>query len=305
MRTLAVRNWLIASVLLLTSISISAAEECRLPSIGLVLGSGGAGGLAHIAMLEVFEELEIQPNQIAGTSIGAIIGAMAAAGLDSGKIQEIFRQFGGSAMDPFAGLMNDNDGPGWIDLLNIDLESGSLIDADGFLDFIAGKFDAREFVDLDIPLKIIATNYWDAEQHIFDTGNLLVAIKASMAVPGLFSPVTLDDKLLIDGGTANPLPGDVLDGHDIVIAIDVTGMRDPQSDDSPDLLDLLFKTFEIMQQSIIRGKLEQYPPDIYIKPALSDVRLLHFDRVDEVIEQASGAAAELREQIQSKIECLD
>ena len=300
------RHWLIASVLLLTSISISAVEteDCRPPSIGLVLGSGGAGGLAHIAMLEVLEDLEIQPNQIAGTSIGAIIGAMAAAGLDSGKIQEIFRQFGGSAMDPFAGLMNDNDGPGWIHLLNIDLENGSLIDADGFLDFIANQFDAREFADLDIPLKIVATNYWDAEQYIFDAGNLLVAIKASMAVPGLFRPVMLDDKLLIDGGTANPLPVDVLDRHDIVIAIDVTGIREPQNDNSPDIADLLFKTFEIMQQSIIRGKLEQYPPDIYIKPGLSDVRLLHFDRVDAVIEQASEAAAELREQIQSKIECV-
>ena len=292
--------WIAGLLLLATS---ATAEECQPPSIGLVLGSGGAGGLAHIAMLEVFEELEIQPDRIAGTSIGAIIGAMAAAGLDSGEISEIFREFGGSAMDPFSGLMNDNDGPGWTDLLSIDLENGGLVDADGFLEFIAGKFDAREFDDLQIPLSIIATNYWDGEQHVFDQGDLFVAIKASMAVPGIFKPVKLDDKLLIDGGTSNPLPIEHAGNHDLIVAIDVTGTRNPGSDDSPGITDLLFKTFEIMQQSIIRGEIERHPPDIYIKPELSEVRLLHFDRVDQVIDQASEAAAELRERLVSASDC--
>lgn len=279
------------------------AEECRPPSIGLVLGSGGAGGLAHIAMLEVFEELQMRPDQIAGTSIGAIIGTLNAAGLNSGQIREIFREFGGSAMDPFSGLVNDNDGPGWTELLSIDLENGGLINADGFLDFIAGKFEARQFEDLEIPLSIIATNYWDGEQHVFDQGDLFLAIKASMAVPGIFKPVKLDDRLLIDGGTSNPLPIEHAGNHDLIVAIDVTGTRNPGLDDSPGITDLLFKTFEIMQQSIIRGELERHPPDIYIKPELSEVRLLHFDRVDEVIDQASKAAAELRERLVTALDC--
>ncbi len=296
------RQCLLAVCLLLGSVSVSA-SDCKPPSIGLALGSGGAGGLAHIAMLEVFEDLEIKPDQISGTSIGAVIGAMAAAGLKSGEIREIFHEFGGSAMDPLSGLMNDNRGPGWRDLLEIDLENGGFIDADGFLEFIGERFDARDFSDLGIPLKIVATNYWDGEQHVFSSGDLFLAIKASMAVPGLFRPVTFDDKLLVDGGASNPLPLDLLDDNDVVIAIDVTGTRNPDDDKRPGITDLLFKTFEIMQQSIIRSKIALDPPDVYIKPELGEVRLLHFDRVDEVVEQARSAADELRKELKTLTNC--
>jgi NTE family protein len=289
------QGWL--SAVILAMATTAAADDCRSPSIGLVLGSGGAGGLAHIAMLEVFEELDITPDALAGTSIGAIVGTLYAAGLDSAEIAEIFREFGGSALDPLSGLVGNNGGPGWRDLLEIDLENGGFIDADGFLDFIGEQFEARTFAELDLPMKIVATNYWDGEEHVFDDGDLMTAIKASMAVPGLFIPVRLDDKLLVDGGASNPLPVDLLTDHDVIIAIDVTGTREPDGEESPGITDLLFKTFEIMQQSIIRAKIALQPPDIYIKPALSGVRLLHFDRVDKVLEQTETSASELRDQL--------
>ncbi len=271
------------------------------PSIGLALGSGGAGGLAHIRMIEVFEELGLRPDTVAGTSIGAIVGMLYAAGMDTAGMRELFETFGESALNPFA----DNDGGvdiGPTDLLKLDFDDGSVLDSDGFFELVAERIDARSFEDLDIPLKVVATNYWDGETVVLSDGDLFEAVKASMAVPGLFAPVHRDDRLLVDGGTSNPLPWDRLGEHDIVIAIDVTGTRNQDEDESPDLADLLFNTFEIMQQSMIAQMRKASPPDVYIKPELSGVRLLHFDRVDEIIEQAGPAADELRSALEEALD---
>ncbi|MBS3743730.1 MAG: patatin-like phospholipase family protein [Wenzhouxiangellaceae bacterium] len=276
---------------------LAAAEKCEPPRIGLALGSGGAGGLAHIAMLAVFEELEMEPAAVSGTSIGAIVGALYAAGLESSEIQDLFREFGDSALNPFSGLLEDGDSPGWSDLVDFDLANASFIDSDGFIDFIASRFDARSFADLDTPLAVVATDYWSGEAHVFREGDLLQAIKASMAVPGMFPPVPFEDKLLIDGGASNPLPLDLLQGFDVVVAIDVTGSRRAERDGKPDITDLLFSAFEIMQQSILREKAEHARPDIYIKPELAGIRLLHFDRVDRIVAEAGDAAKALRDEL--------
>ena len=287
---------LMAALMLLAG-TVLAKEKTEWPAIGLALGSGGAGGLAHIAMLEVFEELAIQPTKISGTSIGAIVGALYAAGLDSGEIRDLFAEFGESALNPFGALGGGGGGVNWTDLVKLDFANGSVIDADGFLEFVGGRIEAREFADLAIPLKIVATDYWTGQPVVIEDGDLFQTIKASMAVPGLFAPVSDGDRLLIDGGVSNPLPWNLLADQELVVAIDVTGVRTPSPDGPPDLSELLFKTFEIMQQSIIREQLAVEPPDIYIKPELEGIRLLHFDRVDEVVEQARPAAGELRERL--------
>lgn len=291
--------------LFLTATAATADQKCEPPRIGLALGSGGAGGLAHIAMLEVFETLEIEPTAVAGTSIGAIIGMLHAAGLESGEIRQMFRDFGESALNPFTGLLADNGAPGWQDLVEFDLANGSVIDAGGFFEFIAGKFEARSFGDLEKPLAVVATDYWSGETQVFRVGELLTPVQASMAVPGLFAPVAFGDKLLIDGGTSNPLPLDVLEDVDIVVAIDVSGTRQKGRDGKPNITDLLFSTFEIMQQSIVREKAEHAVPDIYIKPDLPGIRLLHFDRVDRILELAGGAAEQLKDELEALPECRD
>ena len=278
---------------------VAGQDESR-PSIGLALGSGGAGGLAHIRMIEVFEELDIRPDAIAGTSIGAIIGMLYAAGMDSAGMRELFDDFGESALSPFTN--NNGVDIDMTDLLKFDFDEGSLLDAEGFFELAGEHIDARSFDDLDLPLKVVTTNYWDGETVTLTEGDLFEAVKASMAVPGLLAPVKLESMLLIDGGTSNPLPWDQVSDHDIVIAIDVTGTRNPEKDDPPNLADLLFKTFEIMQQSLIAQMHKASPPDIYIKPELSDIRLLHFDRVDEILKQADAAADALREQLKKALE---
>jgi len=292
----------IAAGLVLLSSMVSA-DQCEPPRIGLALGSGGAGGLAHIAMLEVFEASGLKPARVAGTSIGGIIGALHAAGLESSEIRELFNEFGDSALNPFSGFLTDNGAPGLQALVEIDLANGSFIDSSGFIEFIAGKFDARSFAELETPLAIVATDYWSGEAHVFREGDLLVAIQASMAVPGVFAPVSFENKLLIDGGASNPLPLDLLDDVDIVVAIDVSGTRREARDGKPNITDLLFSTFEIMQQSIVREKAEHRAPDIYIKPELPGIRLLHFDRVDRVLELAGDGAEQLRSELAALPAC--
>ncbi|MCL5040898.1 MAG: patatin-like phospholipase family protein [Gammaproteobacteria bacterium] len=284
-------RWLLLTTALFLLAPKAVIADEKSSGIALALGSGGAGGLAHIAMLAEFEQRDITPDAIAGTSIGAIIGAMYAAGLSATEIRDLFDTFGESVLNPFSGFRSN--GPGWTDLVRAELGNGGAFDQSGFLDFIGEHFAARSFEELKIPLQIVATNYWDGSSVVFESGDLFTALKASMAVPGLFNPVKLEDQLLIDGGISNPLPWDLLAGHELVIAIDVTGVREPNPDNSVGALDLLFKTFEVMQQSIISEKMHNGGPDIYIKPDLNGIRLLHFDRVDAVIEQASGASREL------------
>jgi len=147
----------------------------------------------------------------------------------------------------------------------------------------------------------VATDYWSGDMITLDSGDLFTAIKASMAVPGLFSPVTRNDLLLIDGGTSNPLPYDLLSEHsELVVAVDVSGSRSREEHDSPELLELLFSTFEVMQQSIIRARMEHSEPDLYLQPDTSGVRLLHFNRLETIEEQAESAAGKLRDWLQEE-----
>ncbi|NKI33669.1 patatin-like phospholipase family protein [Wenzhouxiangella sp. XN79A] len=274
----------------------SAASEATDCEIGLALGSGGAAGLAHIAMLNVFDELGLRPSRIAGTSIGAVIGALYAAGLDADSIETLFAEFGGSGLDALSRMIDGDNGLGLRDVLNLDLEHGGLIDPEGFIEFLATHTEARDFGDLRIPLEVIATDYWTGETVVLDEGPLFEAVEASMAVPGLFSPVRRGAHMLIDGGTTRPLPLDRLRaGCARVIAVDVSGARPRPGDQAAaEFSDLLFGSFELMQQALIADARFRDPPDLYIKPEIHDVRLLHFNRIESVLAQSAPAAAELR-----------
>ncbi|MFP4182164.1 patatin-like phospholipase family protein [Thiohalospira sp.] len=266
-------------------------------SVGLALGSGGAAGLAHIAMLEVFDDLEHKPDRITGTSIGAVIGVLYAAGLSAEEIRAIFAEFGGSELDALSRLMRPGGDLTLADFLQLGGEDGGVIQSRGFLEFLKEKVEARTFSDLAIPLEVVATDYRTGETVILDEGDLFQAVGASMAVPGLFPPVRRDGRLLIDGGASNPLPFDRLRGrHDVVVAVDVSGSREASpGDGTPGWSEILFKTFEVMQQALIAERLRSGEPDILIRPNVAGVRLLHFHRVETILEQAEPAAAELRQ----------
>ena len=298
---------MVSTVVLVAGTSLSSAEQIigefsgdlrrngEKITVGLALGSGGAGGLAHIPMLEVLDELDIVPRMISGSSIGAVIGALYASGLSGAELRRLMTDFSSEDRHILRSLVQGSAGLSLFDLLRPDLVNGGLLDTQGFLDFLHEKIQVSTFEELAIPLKIVAADYWKREQVVLDQGPLIPAVKASMAVPGLFAPVALNGRLLVDGGTVNPLPFDLLQGQcDLIVAVDVSGEAAEPAENKPDVLDSLFNTFEIMQRAIVTEKMKHTRPDILIQPKTSGIRLLHFHKAEQIFAQSASAAEELK-----------
>jgi len=266
--------------------------------IGLALGGGGARGLAHIPMLQVLDELGIRPHCIAGTSIGAVIGAIYASGVTGLAIREGTDRMLIKDGDTLREILARKDALAWIRLLDIDFLGNALFKGDAFVEFLYRQILTKTFGKLEIPLRVVATDFWNSAQVVFKEGDLLKAIKASMGLPGVFSPVHMDGMTLIDGGCVNPVPHDILDDCDLVIAVNVMGrLEKKEGQKSPTALRAVLETFDIMQRTIIAEKLTKCPPSIYIEPDISNVDLLEFHKAPEIYAQAERAARELRDRL--------
>jgi len=147
-------------------------------------------------------------------------------------------------------------------------------------------------------LLVVAADYWSAEEVIFEKGPLLAALQASMAVPGVFSPVSVEGRIMVDGGVVNLVPYDLLMGRaDFIIAVNVSRVRFAGEDEIPNALEAVLGTFDIMQTTMLADKLERLKPDIYVWPQIRDIRMLDFTKIEEVFAQATSAAEELRKQL--------
>lgn len=263
--------------------------------IGLALGGGGARGLAHILMLEMLDELQIRPHRIAGTSIGAVIGAMYASGMSGHEIRNLVDRLTVSGEESWLGNLFKQSGRHWWNFVELQLGSGGLINTDALAVFLEQTMSVSSFSQLQIPLKIVAADLWQHEQVVFDNGELRPAIQASIAIPGLISPLRHGGHVFVDGGLVNPVPYDLLfDECEVVIAIDVSGRRAQVSEEGPGYFETLFNTMQIMESSIMHEKMKLRPPHIYIRPVLGDIRVLDFNRVDEIYARAMPARNELR-----------
>lgn len=266
--------------------------------IGLALSGGGARGLAHIPMLQVLDELGIRPHCVAGTSIGAVMGAIYASGVKGSVIREGTDRMLIKDGDTLKEILARKDALAWIRLLDIDFLGNALFKGDAFVEFLYRQILTSTFEGLKIPLKVVATDFWNSTQVVFESGDLLTAIKASMGLPGVFSPVHMNGRTLIDGGCVNPLPHDILTDCDIVIAVNVMGwLEKRKGQKSPTAVRAVLETFDIMQRTIIAEKLEKCPPAIYIEPEISNVDLLEFHKAPEIYVQAEKAARELRNRL--------
>jgi len=261
--------------------------------IGLALSGGGARGLAHIPMLEVFDQLGIRPHRIAGTSIGAVMGALYASGLSGAEIREGVHSMLMEKGESFRKALSRKATFKWIQFLDLELGHGGLLKGDKFIDFLYEAMRVDRFENLNIPLQVV-TDFHSAEQVVIDSGELLDAVKASMALPGLFTPVRWDGRVLIDGGTVNPVPFDLLRDCDIVVAINVMGSLRQNRHKIPSLFRVVLGSFDIMQKSIIAEKLKQAPPDIYLAPDIVNVDILEFYKADAIYAQAGPACQRLK-----------
>ncbi len=272
------------------------------PRVGVALGGGGANGLAHILMLEALDEMQVPVVRLAGTSIGAIIGALYASGMRGAEIRALVERF---IVSPDEGVLEQlvsEDALRWVDFIEVELGNGGLLSADGFLSFMYEQVHRERFEELEIPLRVVAADLWAREQVVLESGDLLSAIKASMALPGVFQPVERDGRVLVDGGTFNPVPYDVLLGDcDIVVAIDVIGERTPPQDETG-YFETLFNSAKVMQAAIMQEKLRHRRPDIYLAPPIVDVRALEFYRAQDVFDQAEPMKGEFKRMLASLIE---
>lgn len=266
--------------------------------IALALGGGGARGLAHILVLETFDELGVKPKAISGTSIGAIFGAAYASGLSAKQIrahtEEALSQKVYLARHLFAARADVASK--WLNFVPI---RPAILNAEALLDLLLPTRVARDFAHLQIPLAIVATDFYGQEQRVFTKGPLRRAVAASMALPAIFTPVVIDGEPMVDGGLVNPLPFDLLEGAaDLIVAIDVSGAPTRDANRSqPSAIEVLLSSSQIFQRSIIREKLRARAPDIYIECPVDNFTVLDFHRYEEVIKAAAPVKEQLKRQL--------
>ncbi len=269
--------------------------------IGLALGGGGARGFAHIRYLEALDELGIQPSTIAGCSMGAIMGALYAAGRSGAEIRRLVEQYDfiepASLRRAFRKILTI------LEILTrsrLRLGRSGLVDVDRLLQHLLEPLAGKTFADLKIPLSIVATDFWRAEEVVIEEGDLLTAIRASISIPGLVSPCKLDGRILVDGGLVNELPYDhLLDHCDVTIAINAAGARTPESEEAPSSLEASAGAIDILQKTLLDQRLRQRSPDLLVCPTLHNVELLDFARVQDIFAQCDSSLAEFRSRVNS------
>ena len=292
------------------------------PRVGLALGSGSARGLAHIGVLRALDEAGIAVDCIAGTSIGALIGAVYAS----------------RKLDALENAMRDLDWRAIASLLDVVFPRSGLIDGRKIADFIRRHVHSDPIETLPIEFCAVATDIETGEEVALGSGDLVEAVRASISVPGIFTPVLSGERILVDGGLVNPVPISVARamGAEVVIAVDLNHdivasknlrplrrragssglatpvarlggrqyarasnwvLRELRSAASkvpalrawfggaalPNVFDVLLAAINIMEARISESRLAIDPPDLLIQPALGGMRLMDFDRAGEAI----------------------
>jgi len=274
------------------------AAQQRGPSVGLALGGGGARGLAHVLILEAFDELGIRPAFITGTSIGAVYGAAYAAGLSAAHIRAHTEEILGQRLDLARNLISARSDPVQKLFRLFSLRS-SILKPEVLLEHILPSRVPRRFDDLRIPLAVVATDFYAQDSVVFSEGDLRQAIAASIALPVIFQPVIVNNRALMDGGLVDPLPFVLAStGADVTVAVDVSGA--PRSDPremGPGAVEAIVACSQILQRSLVREKLKRHQPDIYIDVEVDAYHVLEFHRFREILAAAEPAKALLKRKL--------
>ncbi|MBB5213774.1 patatin-like phospholipase RssA [Parapusillimonas granuli] len=283
----------------------------RKPRIGLVLGSGAARGWAHIGVIRALEEHGIAPDIICGTSIGALVGAT----------------YGLGVLDDFEAWVRGLGIKDVVSFMDLRLDGG-MLKGERLMDFFRRTFQDRPIEELKLPFGAVATSLHTGAEIWLRTGSTVDAVRASIALPGLFSPVWHGEHLLADGGLVNPVPVSLARamGAEILIAVDLNAdlfgrhfnkpapaqpqtlvghewmqklqrnlsawLPEPETETRrlPSMLDVLASSINIMQVRITRSRMVGEPPDVVITPRLAQLGLLDFHRARQAIEEGARAA---------------
>lgn len=285
------------------------------PRIGLVLGGGGAKGAAHIGVLRVLDEMHIPVNCVVGTSMGALVGATFAAGMPPEEVERSMLAINWSKTVGTEGLRNRTPinrklaGITYTNSLDLGIKRGRVKGAGGLLktqdieDVIRSLVsDARftqDFDDLPIPFRAVATDMLAGEMVVLDKGDLSVAMRASMAVPGAFSPVLMDGKVLADGGMMRNLPVDIARNlcADVVIAVSLESPP-PKAADLSTALALASRSLDVMIDANQKAQIATLTErDVSIVVAMGDIGSASFDRFPDAVPLGRDAALAQRDQL--------
>ncbi len=251
-------------------ISRKPAPAPRTPSIGLALGGGFARGIAHIGVLKVLEEENIPVRVVAGTSVGALIGAAYCSGLSIGELEEVahkvrFTTFARWTLSRYGFASNDR-----------------------MVTFLTRTLKAKTFEELRIPLGVTATDFNNGEGVVFHSGSIIDPVRASCAYPGMFLPVEIRGRYLVDGMLSHPVPTRPLRemGADRVLAIHLKGTW---SNGGPPrhLFDVIGQSFAIAQDAM--SCLWREAADLVIEPNVAGFGYDDFQRADALIRVGEAA----------------
>jgi NTE family protein len=267
-------------------------------TFALALSAGGARGLAHIAVIEALDELGLKPVAIAGTSIGALIGAGYAAGMRGKEIRRHVIGFAHDRSETMRRLIAARAGS-LTDVFAGAFGQAAQIDAEKFCAQFLPNAVPQEFSGLAIPLSVMATDLHRRAEVVLNSGPLHAALAASIAIPGLLRPVAVGERVLIDGGTTNPLPFDRLRGAaDVIVAIDVLSQPPAERTDIPGPWASVIATLNIMGSAIVAAKLALNPPDLVIRPQVGIFRTLDFYQATAILRAANAIRAEIKQQLE-------
>lgn len=271
------------------------------PSIGLALGGGSARGLAHIPVLEVFDELGIKPKVIAGCSIGSLLGAAYAGGMSAREIREraelllsdrigaLKFAFGQKRVNPF-------------ELLALRGLASLHVHGEKLAGLVLPESLPALIEELPIPFKVIATDFDAMEERVIERGPLAKAVGASIAIPGVILGTQYDGHSYVDGCVTNPVPfNHVRDGMDIVVAVDVSGRPREADGANRSNMELAVGSLLILFNQVASLRREISPPDIYVRPAIDSFSGGDFFRIREVLEQAQPAKDQLKRELEKRL----
>lgn len=322
-----IKFFLVFSLLLVSTIFVAMSQdtmsthsktEQERPKIGLVLSGGGAKGLAHIGVIKVLEEAGIQPDFIGGTSMGSIIGGLYAMGYSTDFIEQMVKEQNWDKLiyDRFSrdNLNISEKGMDELFFVNFPLRKNKFSMPSGvvqaqeiswlFSKLCTPAYRTRDFDDLQTPFLCIGTDLRTGESVLLKSGDLAIAMRSSMAIPGFFTPVEHQGNLLVDGGVVNNYP--VLDvkamGADIIIGSDVQFSKATDKD-------LNSMTSAIMQiigyHSTESQKKAEKETDIYIHPDIDDFGVLSFNNADTLIARGEAMARQFFPQLKSLADSLN
>jgi len=259
--------------------------------IGLALGGGAARGLAHIGVLGVLEKEGIPVDMIAGTSVGAAVGALYAQGKSAARIKEVALNIGWRRL---------------VSLIDLALPKSGFIEGAKIKNLLKSIMGDISFSELKIPLSCVATDIGSGEEVVISDGPVLEAVRASISIPVIFTAVRWRDRYLVDGGLVNPVPVSTVRkmGADLVIAVNVippmgVRLQPAEKAKEPGIFQSVLHSFYIATYSLVMSNLAG--ADIVIEPKLPHIGYGDFHRIGDSIAQGEIAAQELIEQIKQQL----